>query len=189
MMIWVDTETTGLNVTKDLLLEVAVVVTNDTFEVLTSLITTLFVPRLSQRLSHQKLDPVVRAMHTDNGLLALCQDPDRSIGKRHATQLLTDLLQPYGEPGTEPMFGNTVSFDRRFLENYMPAVAAWFHYRNVDVSSVKELARRRAPAVAAQWKKITESSGPKKHRAMDDILESIEELKFYSNCMETGTWF
>ncbi len=94
--------------------------------------------------------------------------------------IATGLTEHVPEPRTAPLCGNSIGTDRRFLDQYMPALEEHLHYRVVDVSSIKELAKRWRPTIAAAWADLSRSrAGTTKHRALDDVLESIDELRFY----------
>ena len=119
------------------------------------------------------MDEVVRAMHARSGLLAAVQASTISLPQA-GEATLAFLRQHIPDPGTVPLCGNSIGTDRRFLAAWLPEVDEYLHYRSIDVSTVKELARR--------WYPEEFNNGPKKagtHRALGDILESIEELRYY----------
>ena len=167
-LIWLDCEMTGLDPEKERLIEIAVVVTG---------------PQLAPRVEgpvlviHQS-DAVLDAMdawnkgtHGKSGLI----DKVRASAttEAQAEQTLIDFLARYVSKGASPMCGNTIGQDRRFLVKYMPRLEAFFHYRNIDVSTLKELARRWRPEVAEAFSK------QQAHTALADVHESIDELEHY----------
>ncbi|HZF78686.1 MAG TPA: oligoribonuclease, partial [Rubrivivax sp.] len=167
-LIWVDLEMTGLFPDKDRIIEIAVVVTD---------------PQLTQRIEgpvfaiHQT-NAVLDAMdawntgtHGRSGLTARVKAS--TIDEASAQSQLIEFLRNYVPRGKSPMCGNSICQDRRFLANYMPELEAFFHYRNVDVSTLKELAKRWKPEVLDGFKKA------QAHTAMADIHESIDELLHY----------
>lgn len=174
MMIWIDTETTGID-SNGWLLEVACIITDDKLNE---------VARLSFVIEPD--DPVaafdyanefVRNMHTENGLWEAIRNGEGVSQFDAQEQLLALVLEhSYGEK--HPMCGNTIGFDRRWLKQHMPALEAAFHYRNIDVSTVKELYRRFATVGDTEFEK---TGG---HRALSDIEQSIAELKYYLNLMD-----
>lgn len=167
-LIWIDMEMSGLNPEVDRVLEVAVVITDP------ALNTVAEAPVL---VIHQP-DALLAAMdewntsaHTKSGLI----DKVRAsvLSEAAAEEQMLAFLGDYVPPGASPMCGNSVHQDRRFLARYMPRLEAYFHYRNLDVSTLKELARRWKPDIMAGLTKHG------KHEALADIYESIEELKYY----------
>ena len=167
-LIWIDLEMTGLYPDKDRIIEVAVVVTD---------------PQLTVRVEgpvfavHQS-DATLDAMDAWNkgthGKSGLIDRVKASTVDEAAAEVQTiAFLQQYVPKGKSPMCGNSICQDRRFLANYMPALEAFFHYRNLDVSTLKELARRWKPAALEGFKKA------QAHTALADIHESIDELLHY----------
>ncbi|MFU8820715.1 MAG: oligoribonuclease [Gammaproteobacteria bacterium] len=167
-LVWIDLEMTGLDPDSDRVIEIATVVTDKQLNILAE-------------------GPVV-AIHQDDAVLATMDEwntrqhgqsglVDRVRHSRvteHEAELATlTFLLRYAEPGASPMCGNSICQDRRFLARCMPELERFFHYRNLDVSTLKELARRWAPAVADGFRKES------KHLALDDIRDSIEELRHY----------
>jgi oligoribonuclease len=167
-LVWIDLEMTGLDPGRDRVIEIATVVTDKQLNVLAE-------------------GPVV-AVHQDDATLAgmdewntrqhggsgLVERVRRSSASERDAELATlTFLARYAEPGASPMCGNSICQDRRFLARWMPELERFFHYRNLDVSTLKELARRWAPDVADGFRK--QSS----HLALQDIRDSIEELRYY----------
>jgi oligoribonuclease len=167
-LIWIDLEMTGLDPARDRVIEIATVVTDKQLNVLAE-------------------GPVL-AIHQDDATL---EGMDEWNTRQHGRSGLTDrvrqtrvteeeaelatlaFLGRYAEPGASPMCGNSICQDRRFLARWMPELERFFHYRNLDVSTLKELARRWAPDVAAGFRKESQ------HLALQDIRDSIEELRYY----------
>ncbi|QEA12254.1 oligoribonuclease [Comamonas flocculans] len=167
-LVWLDCEMSGLDPEKERLLEIAVIVTG---------------PQLTPRVEgpvlviHQS-DALLDAMDTWNkgthGKSGLVDKVRAStLTEAQAEAQLLQFIQRYVPKSTTPMCGNTIGQDRRFLVKYMPALEAYFHYRNIDVSTLKELAKRWKPAVAEAFKKA------QKHTALADVHESIDELEHY----------
>jgi oligoribonuclease len=167
-LIWIDLEMTGLKPDTDLIIEIATIVTDKHLTVLAE------GPVLAVRQSESVLkamDDWNRNQHGGSGLTArvLASDVDAAMAERRTL----DFLAAWVEPKRSPMCGNSICQDRRFLARYMPALEAFFHYRNLDVSTLKELALRWAPAVAAGFRKNST------HLALDDVRDSIRELQYY----------
>ncbi len=169
MLVWVDCEMTGLDLRADALIEVAALVTDAELNVLGDGVDVLIKP--SDEALEQMSD-FVRAMHQNSGLL---EELDQGLTMAQAEERVLEYVSSQvPEAGKAPLAGNTIGTDRAFLARDMPALEAHVHYRNVDVSSVKELARRWYPRVYYQ---SPAKSG--NHRALADIQESIEELRYY----------
>ena len=167
-LVWLDCEMTGLDPEAERLIEIAIVVTGPNLE-----------PRIEGPVLviHQP-DSVLDAMdswntgtHGRSGLTAKVKAS--TLTEEQATDQLIAFLSQYVPKGTSPMCGNTIGQDRRFLVKYMPRLEAFFHYRNVDVSTLKELARRWRPEVVDAFKK------QQLHTALADVHESIDELVHY----------
>ena len=160
---------TGLDPQLDCLVEVAVVITNDQLEVIDSGLEVVIKPRPD---SLAQMNDFVRQMHTSSGLI---DEFETGLELADAEQLILEYIKKFvPEARTAPLAGNTIGTDRMFLNRYMPELDNHLHYRNIDVSSIKELSRRWYPRVYFQM--------PKKggnHRALADIMESIVELKYY----------
>lgn len=166
-LVWVDIETTGLDPTTDSVLEVGLVITDAELQV-TATTSRVIAPtrRLLEHAEH-----VVRDMHDRSGLAHELRD-GWGLAKQDVEATLCTWLADRITPRTSPMCGSSVNFDRRFLEEQMPNLAALFHYRMVDVSTIKELVRRWHPDLRMPPRKGA-------HRALQDIADSIEELRFY----------
>lgn len=167
MLVFVDTETTGLDPTVGSLLEVGMVATLDNLTVIADHSVVIAAP-----LAHARMSDDVRKMHERSGLLAdvRTQGVDIASARDGVTAFLTGLGQ---ETGSIPMCGSTVHFDRTWLRHFMPSVERWFHYRNIDVSTLKELVRRWKPAA------LRDDKSSAKHRALDDLRATLSELKHY----------
>ena len=165
-----DLEMTGLDHTRDVIVEIATIVTDDELEI---------VAEGPDLVVHQPddalvaMDPVVVLMHTSSGLLEAIKASTTTLEEAGAATL--EFIKSHvPEPRTIPLCGNSIGTDRRFLATYLPEIEEHLHYRSVDVSTIKELTRRWYPgALEATPRKATA------HRALDDIRESIEELRWY----------
>jgi oligoribonuclease len=165
-----DLEMTGLEPSKDVIVEIATLVTDDELNVVGDGID-IVVHQAPEALA--EMDDVVRQMHTSSGLLdaiAKSTVPLEVAGQR----TLELIKQHVPEARTVPLCGNSIGTDRRFLAAYLPAIEEYLHYRSVDVSTIKELTRRWYPGVLAA---APEKAGA--HRALDDIVESVAELRYY----------
>ena len=161
---------TGLDPEKDAIVEIATIVTDDDLAIVAEG-PDLVVHHHEGVLG--RMGPTVREMHTVSGLLE--QIRASSIDLESAgRQTLEFIKEHVPEPRTVPLAGNSIGTDRRFLAAHLPEIEEWLHYRSVDVSTVKELARRWYPEAVA---KAPEKQGS--HRALDDIRESIDELRYY----------
>jgi oligoribonuclease len=170
-IVWMDMEMSGLDPEIERILEVATLVTDGELNV---------VAEGPSLVLHQP-DQVLVAMdewnathHAQSGLTERVRES--TLGESQASAALLEFLAKHTERKKAPLAGNSIHQDRRFLARYMPEVEDWFHYRNVDVSTIKELAQRWYPA---QYNARPAKKGT--HRAMDDLLESIEELRYYRN--------
>ena len=169
LLVWVDCEMTGLDLANDALVEVAALVTDASLQILGDGVDVVIKP--SDQAVAQMGD-FVRAMHGSSGLLAAL---DGGVPMAEAEERILDYVRQYvTEPRKVPLAGNSIGTDRAFLARDMPAFEAYVHYRNVDVSSIKELVRRWYPRVYYQ---SPAKSG--NHRALADVQESIEELRYY----------
>ncbi|MFM7532423.1 MAG: oligoribonuclease, partial [Rubrivivax sp.] len=162
-LIWIDLEMTGLDPDRDRIIEVAVIVTDALLKVRVQ------GPVLAVHQADAVLDAMDawnRGTHGKSGLIERVRAS--TIDEAAAEAQVLEFLRAYVPKGKSPMCGNSVCQDRRFLVRTMPQLEAWFHYRNLDVSTLKELARRWAPQVQAAFKKA------QKHTALADIHESID---------------
>ena len=166
MLNWVDIETTGLDAKKDAILEVAIVVTDDDLNELASK-SIVVMPNVSHSMLMSLMDDYVREMHMRSGLIEVLH---RGPGPEQAEQALIKFLAENSEKS--PMCGSSVHFDRAFLKEQMPELEKCFAYRNIDVSTLKELVKRWSPSLEF---KIDD----KPHRALPDIRASIAELRHY----------
>jgi oligoribonuclease len=168
-LVWIDCEMTGLDLRADALIEVAALVTDFDLNVLGAGIDVVVKP--PQEALDQMVE-LVRTMHTSSGLLA---ELDNGVSLQEAEEQVLEFVRSQCTDGSRPpLAGNTVGTDRAFLLRDMPTLAAFLHYRIVDVSSIKELSRR--------WFPRAYYNAPAKagnHRALADIQESIEELRYY----------
>lgn len=169
-LVWIDLEMTGLNTFTDCVLEVATIVTNSRLDILAE----------GPDIAIHHPEEVLAAMDTWNtlhhGQSGLVERSCKSSYTCRQAELETlDFIRRWVDPQVSPMCGNSVCHDRRFLARFMPELEHYFHYRNIDVSTLKELAKRWAPELAPVKK-------ANRHRAYDDIKESIAELKYYGDC-------
>jgi len=165
-----DLEMTGLDPARHVVVEIATLVTDDDLQIVASG-PDLVIHQPAEALA--AMEPVVREMHTRSGLLEAITASTVTL-EAAGKATLDFIRQHVPEPRTVPLCGNSIGTDRRFLATYLPDIENHLHYRSVDVSTIKELARRWYPSIL--------ESVPKKattHRALDDILESVEELRFY----------
>ena len=167
-LIWIDLEMTGLEPQRDQIIEIATVVTDAHLQILAQ----------GPVIAIHQPDTIMQAMdewntrhHGDSGLIARVEKSTTSVAD--AEQETLEFLRDYIVPGKSPMCGNSICQDRRFMARLMPELEAFFHYRNLDVSTLKELARL--------WKPELTSGFIKKgaHLALDDILESIAQRNYY----------
>lgn len=168
-LVWIDCEMTGLDLRHDALVEIAVLVTDSELNILSDGIDVIVKP---PQEALAQMVPVVREMHTASGLL---DELDSGLTLAEAEDLVLGYVRAHvPEPRKAPLAGNSVGTDRGFLARDMPALEGHLHYRIVDVSSIKELTRRWYPRV---YFNSPNKSG--NHRALADIQESIEELRYY----------
>ena len=166
-LVWIDLEMTGLKPEEHVILEIASVVTDDQLEIVAE------GPNIAVNVSEEALDHMEdwsRIHHEKSGLLERVRNSSDVC--RSAEEKTLAFLSKHCDNEESPLCGNSVGQDRRFLYEHMSRLEAFFHYRNIDVSSIKELVKRWYPQIPPFQKK-------KSHLALDDIKESIEELKYY----------
>lgn len=169
-LIWIDLEMTGLLPEQDTIIEIATIVTDKDLNILAE----------GSAFAIHHGDDVLDAMdewntkhHTNSGLIQRVKNSN--ISMRQAEKQTLDFLQNYVNPSASPMCGNTICQDRRFLYNYMPKLEQFFHYRHIDVSTLKELAVRWNPNA------VMVREGKSEHLALADIRDSIDELRHYKS--------
>ncbi len=177
-LIWIDLEMTGLKPESDRIIEIATVITDKHLNTIAE----------GPVLAVHQSDACLAAMdswntkqHGKSGLVDRVKQS--KVSEVQAEEATLEFIMQYVPPQKSPMCGNSICQDRRFLVRYMPALAAYFHYRNLDVSTLKELAKRWAPQIFNGVEKES------KHLALDDIYESINELKFYRERLFDRTVF
>jgi oligoribonuclease len=167
-LIWIDLEMTGLKPDTDVIIEMATIVTDSQLRIAAE------GPVIAIHQPESVLDGMDdwnKRTHGASGLLARVRDSQWTMAMAESRTL--EFLKALVEPNASPMCGNSICQDRRFLARHMPTLEKFFHYRNLDVSTLKELARRWAPGIIAGFSKQGE------HKALADIQESIRELEYY----------
>ncbi|MEX3630429.1 MAG: oligoribonuclease [Burkholderia sp.] len=167
-LVWLDMEMTGLNPDRDRIIEIAVVVTNSTLEKVVEG-PVLAIHQSDETLA--KMDAWNQSTHGRSGLIDRVRAS--TVSEAEAAAQIQAFLAQYVSPGKSPMCGNSICQDRRFMARWMPELESFFHYRNLDVSTLKELCRRWQPAIYKGFQKRA------MHTALADIHESIDELKYY----------
>ena len=167
-LVWIDMEMTGLDPETCVVMEIATIVTDAQLNILAE------GPVIAVHQSDDVLDNMdewCTRVHGESGLTARCRESKISV-EEAASQTIA-FLEQWVDAGKSPLCGNTIGQDRRFMVKYMPELEAYFHYRNIDVSTIKELTRRWKPEILDGFEK----KGV--HLALDDIRESIEEMRYY----------
>ena len=167
-LVWIDLEMTGLSPQNDRIIEIATIVTDIHLSIVAE------GPELVVHQSDERLDGMDdwnKKTHGESGLIDQVRASD--IDEEEAERRTLAFLRRYATKQRSPLCGNAICQDRRFLDRYMPQVSSYLHYRHVDVSTIKELARRWRPDLTSNQTKNS------RHRAMDDIRDSIEELRVY----------
>jgi oligoribonuclease len=166
-MVWIDLEMTGLDIEKESIIEIATIITDGELNILAH------GPNVAITVDEsliEGMDEWNTTHHFESGLVKRIRE--QGVNLSEAENMTLDFLKEWVDPNTAPLCGNSVWNDRRFLEKEMPLVADYLHYRMIDVSTVKELARRWYPEVDKYPKKGA-------HLALDDIIESVEELDYF----------
>ncbi len=167
-LIWIDLEMTGLDTDRDHIIEIATIVTDGRLEILAE------GPVLAIHQPDAVLEQMDRwnqTQHGNSGLIDRVRASDVDVAQAESRTL--EFLEAWVPPNTSPMCGNSICQDRRFLHRWMPRLEQYFHYRHIDVSTLKELAKRWAPRVAEGFDKNSS------HLALDDVRDSIRELRHY----------
>ena len=173
VLAWMDLEMTGLDATTDVIVEIATLITDDNLEIVAEG-PDLVIHQPPEALA--KMNEVVLQMHTKSGLLPAIEASTISL-EDAGQQTLAFLKEHIPAARSVPLCGNSIGTDRRFLTAYLPDIEEYLHYRSVDVSTVKELAKR--------WNAPLVGGAPRKaegHRALDDIRESVIELRYFRDC-------
>jgi oligoribonuclease len=167
-LIWIDLEMTGLSPINDRIIEIATLVTDPELNIIAE------GPNLAIKQNNEVLEAMDEWNQRHHGATGLIEKVRNSlISESEAETRTIEFLERYSEKKASPMCGNSICQDRRFLANYMPTLEAFFHYRNLDVSSLKELARRWKPDILQGIEKLS------RHAALDDVRDSVDELAYY----------
>jgi oligoribonuclease len=167
-LVWMDLEMSGLDPNLNRIIEIATIITNNNLDIIAE------GPVLAIHQSHEHMNIMDAWNVSHHGASGLTERVRNStITEQDAQKQTLDFIKQYVKPGESPLCGNTIYQDRRFLYNYMPELEAYFHYRLLDVSTLKILAERWAPKIASSF--VKES----RHEALYDIRDSIEELRYY----------
>jgi oligoribonuclease len=168
-LVWIDLEMTGLDINNCTIIEIATVITDNELNILAT------GPNLAIKTDEKYLEVMDEwntTHHNESGLVERVRNSKFDL--ELAEKMTLDFVAEYVESGMAPLCGNSIWNDRKFLEKFMPSLASYLHYRMIDVSTIKELVKRWYPEKELYVKKA-------KHLALDDILESIEELKYFRN--------
>ena len=167
-LIWIDLEMTGLSPINDRIIEIATLVTDPELNIIAE------GPNLAIKQNNEVLEAMDEWNQRHHGATGLIEKVRNSlISESEAETRTIEFLERYSEKKASPMCGNSICQDRRFLANYMPTLEDFFHYRNLDVSSLKELARRWKPDILQGIEKLS------RHAALDDVRDSVDELAYY----------
>jgi oligoribonuclease len=172
-LVWIDLEMTGLDINRHVIVEIACIVTNSELEPIDEGLDVVVHPEPG---ALDEMDDFVRTMHTKSGLLTAMEESTTDLATAGARTLA--YVKQHVPERNAPVCGNSIGVDRRFLDRYLPELDQYLHYRSIDVSSIKELCRRWYPAIYRKRPSKNET-----HRALDDIRESIEELRYYRGTM------
>lgn len=167
-LVWLDMEMSGLDPSIDRILEVAVVITDENLDKVTDG-PVIAIHQTNEVL--ESMDKWNKSVHGKSGLIDRVLSSN--ISEKEAEDFILLFLKNHINSGKSPLCGNTISQDRRFMNLYMPRLEKFFHYRNIDVSSIKELVKRWSPSI---YKNFSKNS---KHQALSDIYDSINELRHY----------
>jgi oligoribonuclease len=170
VLVWLDLEMTGLDPARHAIVEIATIVTDDELAIVAEG-PDLVVHQPGEVLAD--MEPVVREMHTKSGLLRAIEASTLTL-EEAGSRTLAFIKEHVAERHTVPLCGNSIGTDRRFLATHLPEIEDWLHYRSVDVPTIKELCRRWYPDALAD---VPTKAG--NHRALDDIRESIDELRYF----------
>ena len=176
-LVWIDCEMTGLDVERDALIEVAVVITDGDLTIVDPGMDVLITPPAE---ALDNMNDFVRNMHTRSGLI---KEWEHGLSLDEAQAKVVEYVKRFTPDGVKPLLaGNTIGSDKKFLDHYMPELMEHLHYRTIDVSTFKELARRWYPAVYLN--RPPKNGG---HRALADIIESLDELRYYRKAFMAPT--
>jgi len=167
-LVWMDLEMTGLDPEKERILEIATIITDSSLNIVEE------GPTVVVKQHRDLLDAMDNwntEHHNGSGLIERMHRD--GVSEAEAEKITLDFIKRYTQQGASPLCGNSIGQDRRFLAKYMPTLEQWLHYRNIDVSTVKELCGRWRPDV------LNGVTKKRMHRALDDIRESIDELRYY----------
>ncbi len=168
-LVWIDLETTGLILKKDKIIEIAVLVTDTQLNLLDEEGYVGFVNITDEDIA--LMDDIVKEMHTKNRVIEMCKESSFTI--EDIDKGAIKYISKFVKKNEAPLCGNNIAFDRSFVEYNMPLLADYLHYRNIDVSTIKQLNQI--------WRDDVYKKGDATHEAMDDIKESVEELRYYKS--------
>ena len=168
-LVWIDLETTGLSLKKDKIIEIAVLVTDTQLNLLDESGYVGYINITEADVS--LMEDIVKEMHTKNRVIELCKKSSLTIGDVDGGSV--EYISKFVQKNEAPLCGNNIAFDRSFIEYNMPLLANYIHYRNIDVSTIKQLNKI--------WKNDIYKKGDSTHEALDDIKHSIEELRYYKS--------